>query len=332
MEGFQPTLPKGVREAGERADALIKGLQQEEGKTAPAPADPPAEDPSTSTVTDPTPAPEATGTPAEPQAPGSDHAWEQRYRVLQSKYDAEVPRYARELREAKGQIHDLMQQMEELKVKASEPPAQPLDPAAYEEYGEEFGGLVKIVNELQTEVQSLKAENANLKQGVDGVQRHTAQSAATQFEAEMERLAPGWQAQNNDQAFIGWLQEEDPFSGEPRLSMLQRHYGRLDAKKCATFFQAYQRESGKTYGSGTAAPGGKSQAAPAPSLSPEQFVSPGKSRESGGPPPAPAAKVWSGAEITRFFEDKRKGKYTEEEARRLEMDILRAPTEGRVRR
>ena len=90
------SLPRAVLEAEKRADEILKQLNQaaspqsQDGEVeAKDPA--PKEEQAQSVAA---PAEPATTTEAPPASPAEENQWEQRYKSLRGKYDAEVPRLA----------------------------------------------------------------------------------------------------------------------------------------------------------------------------------------------------------------------------------------------
>lgn len=126
-------LPKAVREQAERAEQLAKELKASQSGEAPDPEQsqqegqqPPKEggDPASAAEHRGQPKPQDSSTPAEspaaPQTPQSapeDDRWEQRFRVLKGKYDAEVPRLHAAVRAKDQQLGELHQRLNDMEVR-----------------------------------------------------------------------------------------------------------------------------------------------------------------------------------------------------------------------
>jgi hypothetical protein len=142
-----------------------------------------------------------------------------------------------------------------------------------------------------------------------------------------------WREINDSPEFAAWLNQPEPFSGNPRKALLGDAYNRGDASRTARFFESFVNEH-------TAV----APAPPAPSPIPledpgagrvslESLAAPGRATGT-VPGGAPVEKrIWTGAEIIAFYRDVTRGKYVGNEAlkTRLDADIVAAATEGRIR-
>ena len=142
-----------------------------------------------------------------------------------------------------------------------------------------------------------------------------------------------WREVNVDHQFLAWLNQEDPFYGVPRMQALQDAFARGDAVRCKRFFTTYIAEHTATH---TPVPipaeTAPTEQADRPTL--ETMAAPGRptgsaSNNSG----APEKRFWTRPQIAAFYRDVQKGVYANREAEklRIEMDIIAAPQEGRVR-
>lgn len=163
------TLPKAVAAATEELAALEQQLQ--------APVEPETPPDGQTEDTHPTPEPSPEPAPAAPVASSDvphpepqevpEEKWEHKYRRLQGKYDAEVPRLHAQVRELQGVLAQMQQQMQ-----APPPPAeQPKEPDKYvsdedvANYGEDFVDIQRRITldatrDLRKQVEELKAQLA----------------------------------------------------------------------------------------------------------------------------------------------------------------------------
>jgi hypothetical protein len=102
------------------------------------------------------------------------------------------------------------------------------------------------------------------------------------------------------------------------------------------FFKGYQIEHAAV--TPPAAPAAPSASTPpaAPQKRLEEFVAPGSPKPSAaGTQDGSGKRVWSRAEISKFYKDRQDGKYAtpskKDEGLRLEADIFAAQREGRIR-
>ncbi|MCJ7409500.1 hypothetical protein LPQ06_28285, partial [Klebsiella pneumoniae] len=116
--------------------------------------------------------------------------------------------------------------------------------------------------------------------------------------------------------------------GKTRKELLLDAHNQADAEKVVHIFRLYQRETGS---SAPAAPTPAPQnPVAAPPVDPNSLVAP----DTAAPPPPPSGqptgRVWKQSEVDRLYDDKAKGRITEQRFRELEKDYLRALAEGRV--
>lgn len=341
-------LPRQVRKQVEEANKLHEqlarsGLDQAAAAVAqppPAPAEPPPA------------ATNGTGAPAQdtPQ-PAPAEGWEQKYKVLQGKYNAEVPRLQKKAQEQDSQIKTLTEQLTatqgmvasiaQNRGAAPAPSAVPAAPARLvkdeevREFGEELTDFIRRVAQ-DTVLPKVEEKFQPFKQQVDQARQHAAGAAQRQAQIDRERLfgvldsqVPGWKEQNDDGEFVAWLNQPDAYSGVSRLTLLTQAYERNDAPRVVAFFMGFRNEHAVvTPPAPAAAPAG------APQRRLEEFVAPGTQKAgSTGAQDGAGKRIWTEAEIKSFYNDCRQGKYRgKDEARRaIELDIVAATREGRIR-
>lgn len=238
-------LPKQVQKALQEVEAVeaqLKAPEQREGvedthevsgqTTEVAEAETPPE---------PVVAEETPHQPA-PAAPVEDN-WEHKYRRLQGKYDAEVPRLH-------AQVKELAAALEELKSARETPPApvpvaEPLvTEADVTEYGEELINLQRRVarEELRAEFEALKATNEELRKQI---QQTGNQVGNLTFEQRLHRAVPDFSVVNEDPAWIEWLDVVDPISRMPRRVIAQEAYRKGDADAVAYYVSLFRNERGE---------------------------------------------------------------------------------------
>lgn len=309
-------LPKQVKEQAERANEIAQQMAGNTADNNAAPAsDTGAASPPPATQQQ-QPAPSQTS--AEPKQPAPDSQAEHRYNVLLGKYNAEVPRLAQQLRDMQGLVADLKKQLEARQT--PEPPKADaeLSPEEIEQYGPDFVAFVKKASkaELAAQIADLVTRIKALEGSVAQTNQAVQQTAAEKYLEKLASLVPDWVVKNNDPGFLNWLGEIDPMSRVPRQILLERADKDLDADGVARFFTTY-------FGTGAGA-----QPRPQP-------PAPGNTRvdvvPSGNGPND--KKIWTRAEISAFYDEKRRGLWAgrEAEAARIEQDIIAAPREGRVR-
>lgn len=312
------TLPKAVAAATEELAALEQQLQ--------APVEPETP-PDGQTETPPAPEPSPEPAPAAPVASTDvphpepqevpEEKWEHKYRRLQGKYDAEVPRLHAQVRELQGVLAQMQQQMQ-----APPPPAeQPKEPDKYvsdedvANYGEDFVDIQRRITldatrDLRKQVEELKAQLA--QQG--------SQVQSVSFEARLLKAVPDFEQINADPAWIEWLNEVDPLIRGPRRAVAQQAYANGDVEAVKSYVDLWRKS--------------QAPAQPAPAVSRQQElqrqVQP--SRATTSAPSSGAKKTYTMGEAEALFNRIQhltaQGRI--DEAKRLDAEISAAYAEGRI--
>jgi hypothetical protein len=326
------SLPKQVQQQAEAVEEIERQLHGEPESPKTDEAEEVAEGPAEEQ-----PAPEPAETPAEepvaetPEVtPPKDDTWERRYKTLDGKYKAEVPRLAAEVRELTSQLSAANARIDALLEATTK--AQPDAPQKLvtDEDVETFGSdLVDLIDRkarevaatmVTSEVADLKAENATLREQVGGVSERQTSNDRRAFYTDLGRLVPDYAEVNLDEGFIGWLSEVDPLSGFTRQDYLNNAFASFDVERTAALFDTYKQL--------TAPP-----EVPPSNQVLQRHVAPGTSKASTRTPPAAATKIWTSAEIDQFYRSVAKGKFQGSEAEqvRIEAEIDAAVAEGRIR-
>ncbi|MET0657256.1 MAG: hypothetical protein ABW110_03750 [Steroidobacteraceae bacterium] len=350
-------LPSVVRKQVEAANQVAKeyydSLKTPDG--APPSGEPPAGG-TPPTGAAPTPPVE----PPDPTPPAAE-GWEQKYRVLQGKYNAEVPRLTRTVQDQSNAIRDLQASLTttqnllaSLSAQRGNAPAgnEPAAPSAQparlvkDEEVKEFGAdLIDVMRRVAREegaslLPQIDQRIAPVKQRADAAAKAAGEAAtkvaANDQQSVMQQLAdkvPNWEELNVDQGFLDWLDQRDPFSGAVRGLMLKQAFEAHDGPRVVNFFLGYQKEHAVvTPPPADATPPATPPAQPQRSL--EQLVAPGAPKTGAASTPNGSGKrVWTRAEIGLFYKDLGAGKYRgkTEEAKKIEADIFVAQREGRIR-
>lgn len=292
----EPRLPKAIADSAAAVDAIEKQLFGSDPAPEPAPA---AESPS--------PAPEPA--PVADTPPPADDLTLQRYKSLQGVYNATQ----RKLDALARDNEALQEQLRQVKS------APPVDAEALqrslslmrEQLGEELAGAMKhqiqaaVVEAIRQYVEPLKSVVSSSVERDNGRLKEA-------FYDRLDMLAPKWEALNNDQGFLAWLNQYDPASGTQLSALLKDAEKRLDADRAALFFHTYEREIAGNHQTPAATPMPRTDVAP--------------------PPHRPQVRLWKRAEIDQFYLDQQRGKYRGREAEMIaiEQDIINAHREGRI--
>lgn len=292
------TLPRAVIDAEKRADEILESLSKQNQMEVQNPQ-PPAE-----SIETPAPQPPSDSTP--PQ----EESWEHRFKVLQGKYNAEVPRFAHENKDLKSRLQSLEDQLEEMKN--AKPPELLVKPEEIEQYGE---GLIDVARRVaREELASKDAMIAKLRSEIDSVKSVQSHVVQDSFFRSLTEMVPDWEALNADTNFLNWLDEVDDLTGETRQALLGRAEQSRDPVRAAKFFNTYKKMS-QTWAAKSAA-------------SLEQQIVPSTNQ---APSTPQAKKIWTRAEITNFYDRVRRGSISDADAIAIEADIASASVEGRIR-
>ncbi len=318
-------LPRQLQRQQEEVEKFDREIA--EAQAAPNPSDPPAEPPQVPDGQEPPPPAPVVAAPNP-----SDDQWEQRFRTLKGKYDAEVPRLHAELKEMRTKLDELAARP---RVETPAEPAKPKSKRVTDKDAETFGAdlmdaikrqaediAADALAEMSAKISKLEQENEQLKQTVTGVSTTQAQTTQEMYFAKLTSAVADWQAINVDPKFLEWLGEIDEISGVSRQAHLNHAFENLDVDRTAKLFNAYKK---------TLPPA----PAPAPAKNEVQRqVAPGKSKASPGPTAASAeTRIWAQSEISDFYRDFATGKYrtNPQEAARIEAEIDAAVATGRVK-
>lgn len=303
-------LPRKVREAADKADAIHKQFYE----------NPPMDDPALLTDPEPDPAPNdppidsAAPPPIEQPDPPKDEPWEQRYRVIEGKYRAEVPRLASENKELKTQVQNLYQEIESLKSQAVQAQASTLiSDADREKYGDDLLDVIKRASQQANAAKD--AEITELKRRLDNVNETTIRSVEVSFYDQLNTLAPDWVDINSDENFLRWLDEYDELSGMTRQDLLSNAEQSRDAKLVARFFNKYKSE---------AAARNNQRHNPAV----QQHVVPDDNKRVTAPP---GKRYFTRKEIANFYAACRAGRVPAKDQVAMEAEIHAASLEGRIK-
>lgn len=272
---------------------------------------------------DPQPAPVPVVQPDPPQ----EDVWATKYRVLQGKYDAEVPALHHKVRDLETSLRDAIKRLDEASQDRQSTPQQAptVDPKDVDNFGSD---MVEMVNRVASaaiaqaakafdaKVTKFEEQIAQLQQKLQGTTEQIMVTAEDRFYENLAKAVPNWEEVNSNQGFLAWLRETDPVYGVPRQIALDNASKALNAERAAAVFKAYLQIG---------------NVAPKVNESLEQQMSP---KGSATAAPVPVEKpILTAAQVTKFYDDVRKGVYRgrEAEAQQIEQLINSAISENRVR-
>ncbi|MHC4237849.1 MAG: hypothetical protein ACYSSM_06350 [Planctomycetota bacterium] len=327
-------LPKQVRDQIKAADEIIEKMENPDGTPLVEPAKEAAPEPA------PEPAPEAPPKEADP-----DH----KYKVLQGKYNAEVPRLQKTNNELMEQNRDLNQRILNVEgmmaalATTKEAPAKPRHsdlPDVTEDERAQFGDdLIDLVErvakratvpEIEARVEKVDATVQQQGQKLAEADAAVAQSKRQETVSALATAVPNWEAQNNDPAFLTWLNENEPSVGVPRGKLLTEAFRANDAQRVIWFFTSFPSENATE--TSTTAP----ENSPEPQTKLDELVAPGTPKTGSVVAPNESGKrVWTRNDIAALYAEKnefiKRGKKVPDKLVKLERDLFKAQNEGRLR-
>lgn len=311
-------LPQQIRDAEAAADAIL--AQANTPQDAPQPE---ASTPTESNVQADAPVSADAVTPEPTPAPAPD-PFETKYKVLQGKYNAEVPELHRKVHALEDNLRQAIAKLEEVGKQKEQPQQTQADPKDVENFGSDLVDMVnriagaylaRAASQVEARLAEVDKRIAELAGSVSGATQHVAMTAEQMFFDRLGKLVPDWETINADQRFLAWLAEVDPVYGVPRQAALENARNKLDASRAAAVFNTFT--------------GPRQQAPKADPL--DKQVSP---KGAAGAAPTPSQKkMVASTEITKFYDDVRRGVYRgrEQQAAQLEAEFNLALQEGRVR-
>lgn len=314
-------VPASVKAASERSDELIKKLNETPNQDGQADITPDTQDEGNTSV-DQDAAKESKGN----ESPVSDSKaddFETKYRTLQGKYNAEIPRLNEQIRTLSRQIDFMSSNQNNQNNQNSNEDGDDnrLDPSSFDEYGDEFASMAKKLNRLIDENSTLREQVSNVSQSQGRTDYDRYMGTVSRAVEEMGR---DFNQLNADPDFLTWLQETIPYTGKARHESLRLAEQRLDVGSTIGIFKEYlELNPGQTQ---------KKQAQKQkqiPNLQPSHTPS----GSDVSPPMSKSEKIWTRQDVSQMYRDKTDGKYRGREAefKALEADMFAAQTEGRFR-
>ena len=293
----------------------------------------------TPAVTEPTPA--VTVPVEKPPEKTTPEPWEGRYKTLQGKYDAEVPRLFSEISSLKNQLAQAVRPQ----VQTPPPPPPSAGPlniktilagdkaleeqlATFsEDYPEVSELLVKLTERAATVTNQRVNEAVNAQ--VQTVQEFQAETRSQHYWDVVNQELPDWQATRDDPAFASWLNEIDPYAGVSRADLTQDAIQKFDAHRVINIYKGFRATKENQPPTSTAS----SPSSNIPPVNPADALvaPPSGSRSAPASTPIKETPITS-AYIKQFYNDAAKGKYRakDKEFQIIEARINHAVAAGKV--
>ena len=254
--------------------------------------------------------------------------FEQKYKTLRGKYDAEVPRLHQQVRDLNGKLDELAKSMEA----KPEPPTKSKEKVSYvtdadrAEFGEE---LIDVQRRVAQEVSQEYTER--MEQQDEVIKTLQEQLAKTgndvgemSFTQRLHSVVPDFAEIDNDERWVAWLNEHDPMLRGPRRDQAAAAFQAGDAEAVLHYVNLFKESISEP----ETAPRQQRQ------TELEKQVAPNRSANSVRTQSANQnSKIYSPKEVDNAWTKVRalntKGKYAD--AEKLEAELTAAYMEGRVR-
>ena len=253
--------------------------------------------------------------------------FEQKYKTLRGKYDAEVPRLHQ-------QVKDLTARLDELsRVQAEQPkePTKPKEKVNYvtdedrAEFGEELIDVQRrVAKEVSQEYEDrLERQDEVIKALQDQLAQTGNRVGEMNFSQKLQQLVPDFQQVDNDERWVAWLNEYDPMLRGPRRDQAAAAFQAGDAEAVAHYVDLWRQSIQKEE-----APRSERKVELEKQVAPNRSANSASTKSVGK-----ESKIYSEREIqgawTRIRNMNTRGMY--DEASKLEAEITTAYLEGRVR-
>lgn len=257
-----------------------------------------------------------------------EETFAQKYKTLQGKYDAEVPRLHQQIRDLNSKL-DAIQ-----KAKAEKPsePTKPKEKVSYvtdadrAEFGEELIDVQRrVAREVAAEYQEqLETQAKVIKDLEEKVSSTGSQIGQMGFSQKLAQLVPDFEKVDRDERWVAWLNEHDPMLRAPRRTQAKAAFDAGDAEAVAHYVNLWKSSVADT----------QEPAKEKRQVELEKQVAPNRSANSARTQNVGKdAKVYSAREVEAAWTKIRvlNGRGQVDEAAKLEAEITAAYLEGRVR-
>jgi uncharacterized coiled-coil protein SlyX len=281
-------------------------------------------DPNTEEVTEPAETTSADTSPTDVADPGL----EQKYKTLQGKYNAEVPRLHQQVKMLTEQLNELKAQ----KAEKVEEPTKPKERVSYvteadeAEFGKELIDVQRrVAREVSQEYEErLEAQTKVIEELRSQVANTGTRVGEMSFAQRLQQLVPDFVQIDNDERWIAWLNEVDPILRGPRRIQAKAAFEAGDVEAVAHYVNLFKQSIAQPEDPAKDARRAELQKQVAPNRSANSARAQSAGRE---------AKIYSAREVADAWNKIRvlNSRGSLDEAAKLEADLTAAYLEGRVR-
>lgn len=280
--------------------------------------------------------------PSAADANVSAEEWRHRFLSMQGRFQAKVREVAG-MEEQMSQLgrelvatQNLLQQQqaptqEQIRARGGDH-GNLITEADREAYGDELIDLARRAarESVTPELEQLRAQNQQLTQRVQSTGKR-------ELFQQLDAQLPNWRKINTSVQFKSWLRLPNVYTGTLRGKVLEDAVAGAQAPKVIALFREFLAEANATGMQAPAPQLEQQEHQPAPraaAVDLETLAAPGRARPASGDTQVPSEKpIYTRAQISKFYDDSRKGLYAGREAeyRATEADFNAAQREGRIR-
>jgi len=269
----------------------------------------------------------------------NDESWRHKFLSMQGRFNAQVKSNGAMESQMRELAQELIRTQSLLAAAHQAPPlGQRIDPSHGNlitdedraNYGDDLINLTQRAARaaISPELEALRNENQNLKKTVNT-------SVKTALFDQVTHAIPNWREINRTTQWLSWLTLPNLYTGQVRQKMLDAAIAGAEAPKVIQLFRDFLAEAQATGQIILPAQQEQQREAPRTAAVPlESLAAPGRARPASGDTPASTEKpIYSRAQISKFYDDSRKGLYAGRDAeyRQTEADLTLAQREGRIR-
>jgi len=254
--------------------------------------------------------------------------FEQKYKTLRGKYDAEVPRLHSQVKDLTAKLNNLS---ESLAAKPKEP-TKPKEKVSYvtdedrAEFGEELIGVQRrVAQEVSQEYEGrFEQQSAIIEQLQKQLKLTGNQVGEMSFSQKLSQIVPDFASIDNDERWVEWLNEYDPMLRGPRRDQAAQAFNNGDAEAVAHYVKLWKASLGPDVPQERQTRQAELEKQVAPNRSANSATTKSVGKD---------AKFYSEREIAAAWNKIRtlNTRHKYDEATKLEADITTAYLEGRVR-
>ena len=254
--------------------------------------------------------------------------FEQKYKTLRGKYDAEVPRLHSQVKDLTAKLNNLS---ESLTAKPKEP-TKPKEKVSYvtdedrAEFGEELIGVQRrVAQEVSQEYEGrFEQQSAVIEQLQKQLKLTGNQVGEMSFSQKLSQIVPDFASIDNDERWVEWLNEYDPMLRGPRRDQAAQAFNTGDAEAVAHYVKLWKESLGPDVPQERQTRQAELEKQVAPNRSANSATTKSVGKD---------AKFYSEREISAAWNKIRtlNTRHKYDEATKLEADITTAYLEGRVR-